>query len=78
MWNYRIIKISSDETDGDEYGVYEVFYNNTGAIFAHDEKPTIIGSSVKEIKKTLKDIEKDINKYDVIDGDSLEFANIDQ
>ncbi len=77
MWNYRIIRITSDDPFDDcEYGIYEVYYNDSGEIFAHDTKPIIVGDSVEDVKAALKDIEEDINKYSVIDGDSLQFADI--
>jgi hypothetical protein len=77
MWNYRIIKNSVKNSPDFEYGVYEVFYNNSGGIFAHDESPTIVGDSIEDINSTLKNIQEDINKYDVINGDSLVFEDID-
>lgn len=77
MWNYRIIKKSVKNSWDCEYGVYEVYYNEDGGIFAHDETPTIVGDSPKDLMLTLRDILEDINKYDVIDGDNLVFEDID-
>ena len=66
MWNYRIIKKSVEDPLDCEYGIYEVFYNDSGEVFAHDEEPMIIGNSVEDIKEALKMLQEDINKYDVI------------
>ena len=56
MWNYRIIK------DKDAYGLYEVMYNDDGEIFAHSEKPEIVGESPEDILETLKLMLRDVKK----------------
>ena len=56
MWNYRVIKKK------DSYGLYEVFYNDSGDICAHSENPDITGESIKDIKKTLKLMTNDVEK----------------
>ena len=57
MWNYRIIK------DGENFGLYEVFYNDEGQIFAHDENPDIIGEGVNDIIRSLALMTKDAKKH---------------
>lgn len=81
MWNYRIIKFATKhnhEGDEDYYGMYETFYNDAGEIFAHDDIPTIVGDSVEDIKKTLEMMMEDANKYEPLDGDKIEFKEIDE
>jgi hypothetical protein len=70
MWNFRIIK------KDDAYGLYEVFYNDDGKIFAHDENPTIIGESVDDLKKYLKMMSSDVDKCKnaVLEYDDIDFA----
>ena len=62
MWNYRIIKKKGDNPAEDSYGLYEVFYNDAGDVSAHAQNPDITGASVKEIKKTLKLMSRDVKK----------------
>mgnify|MGYP000312376618 CR=1 FL=1 len=56
MWNYRVIR------KGDEYGLYEVFYNDDGEISAHSEKPDIVGESVEDLMSGLSLMQKDIQR----------------
>jgi hypothetical protein len=73
MWNYRIIK------DENNYGLYEVMYNDDGEIFAHSEKPEIVGENPKDLLDTLELMIHDVNKH-IIDGkeileiDKIKFA----
>ena len=73
MWNYRIIK------DKDNYGLYEVMYNDDGEIFAHSEEPEIVGEGPKDLLDTLELMISDVNKH-IIDGkeileiDKIKFA----
>lgn len=73
MWNYRIIK------DKDNYGLYEVMYNDDGEIFAHSEEPEIVGEDPKDLLDTLELMISDVNKH-IIDGkeileiDKIKFA----
>ena len=48
MWNYRIIKKSEDN-----YGLYEVFYNDDKEIFAHSENPEVWAESPSELIEQL-------------------------
>ena len=57
MWNYRIIKNKKT------YGLYEVMYNDDGEIFAHSEKPEIVGESPEDILETLKLMLRDVKKH---------------
>jgi len=62
MWNYRIIEKKGDNPTEDSYGLYEVFYNDAGDISAHAHSPDITGTSVKDIKKRLKMMSRDVKK----------------
>ena len=46
MWNYRVIR------KGEEYGLYEVFYNDEGEISAHAESP-ILSVSMEDLLAQL-------------------------
>ena len=79
MWNYRIIK------DGDDYGLYEVFYNEKGEIALHSENPDVIGESVDEIIKSLELMLGDAKKHQgsnkmdnilVLEKDEIEFKDL--
>ena len=73
MWNDRIIK------DENNYGLYEVMYNDDGEIFAHSEEPEIVGEDPKDLLDTLELMIHDVNKH-IIDGkeileiDKIKFA----
>ena len=70
MWNYRIIK------NGDDYGLYEVFYNEDGKISAHTLDAEVVCSSPEEIVKTLKLMIDDAKKFsnNVLEMGEIEFA----
>lgn len=79
MWNYRIIK------DGDDYGLYEVFYNEEGEIALHSENPDVVGESVDEIIKSLELMLGDAKKHQgsdkmdnilVLEKDKIEFKDL--
>ena len=79
MWNYRIIK------DGETYGLYEVFYNETGEIALHSENPDIVGDSVDDIIKSLELMLGDAKKHQgsdkmdnilVLEKDEIEFKDL--
>jgi len=79
MWNYRIIK------DGDDYGLYEVFYNEKGEIALHSENPDVVGESVDEIIKSLELMLGDAKKHQgsdkmdnilVLEKDKIEFKDL--
>ena len=57
MWNYRIIK------DKDNYGLYEVMYNDDGEICAHSEEPEIVGESPEDLLETLQLMLSDVKKH---------------
>lgn len=57
MWNYRIIK------DENNYGLYEVMYNDDGEIFAHSEEPEIVGESPEDLLESLQLMLKDVKKH---------------
>ena len=62
MWNYRIIK---REVDGqpDQYGLFEVFYNDDGEITAHADEAEVVGESSEDIIEYLNTMLEDANKY---------------
>ena len=72
MWNYRIIK------DKDNYGLYEVMYNDDGEIFAHSENAEVIGDSPEDLLDTLRLMLDDANKsyYNILEADKIKFAPI--
>ena len=79
MWNYRIIK------DGDDYGLYEVFYNEEGEITLHSENPDVVGESVDDIIKSLELMLGDAKKHQgsdkmdnilVLEKDQIEFKDL--
>ena len=79
MWNYRIIK------DGDDYGLYEVFYNEEGEIALHSENPDVVGESVDDIIKPLELMLGDAKKHQgsdkmdnilVLEKDKIEFKDL--
>lgn len=72
MWNYRIIK------DKDNYGLYEVMYNDDGEIFAHSENAEVIGDSPEDLLHTLRLMLDDANKsyYNILEADKIKFAPI--
>ena len=78
MWNYRVI----NESDKKSLGLYEVYYNENGDIFAHGEKPVIAGESLDDLLSTLKMLVTDLEQH--MDNDKLilelgdiEFTDID-
>lgn len=71
MWNYRIIKKE------DEYGLYEVFYNDDGKISGHAEKPEVIAESPEDLLTTLRLMLDDAQKSyykEVLEYGEIEFA----
>ena len=79
MWNYRIIK------DGDDYGLYEVFYNEEGEIALHSENPDVVGESVDDIIKSLELMLGDAKKHQgsdkmdnilVLEKNEIEFKDL--
>jgi hypothetical protein len=72
MWNYRVIK------KGEEFGLYEVFYNDEGEISAHAESPDLVGESMEDLLASLslmkKDILRTMNERDrILEFDKIEF-----
>ena len=82
MWNYRIIKYATKQasrgSSEDCYGMYETYYNDAGEICAHDDIPTIVGDSVEDIRKTLSMMTADAIRFEVIDGDKIEFKEFNE
>lgn len=70
MWNYRIIKKEN------EYGLYEVFYNDDNEISAHAENPEVIGESAEDLLTTLRLMLDDAQKsyYKILEHGKIEFA----
>ena len=75
-WNFRVINTLKDDIEF--FGLYEAFYNDAGEIWAHDEEPTIVGDSVEDIKKTLRMMMRDIDRFEVLDGYKIEFKEFDK
>ena len=77
MWNYRIIK---REVDGqpDQYGLFEVFYNDNGEITAHTEEPEVFGESVEDLLQTLRLMIDDAQKsyFNILKHDEIKFASM--
>lgn len=71
MWNYRII-----QTKSEEYGLYEVIYNDDGDISAHTENPEVIGESPEDLLLSLRlmldDAQKSYNN--ILKSDEIKFA----
>ena len=72
MWNYRIIKKSEDN-----YGLYEVFYNDDKEIFGHSENPEVWAESPNELIEQLSMMLSDAIKCkgDELELDKIEFAD---
>ena len=79
MWNYRIIK---REVDGqpDQYGLFEVFYNDDGEILAHSEEPEVFGESAEDLLQTLRLMMDDAQKsyYNILKHDEIKFAPLSE
>jgi len=75
MWNYRIIK-RKIEGQPDQYGLFEVIYNDDKEISAHTEEAEIIGESPEEIVQTLRLMLDDANKsyYNILNYEEIKFA----
>jgi len=71
MWNYRIIKTSSDN-----YGLFEVIYNDDGEISAHTENAEVLGESPKDLMDTLRLMLGDAEKsyYNILNENEIKFA----
>lgn len=71
MWNYRII-----QTKPEEYGLYEVIYNEDGDISAYTEKPEVIAESPEDLLLSLRlmldDAQKSYNN--ILKSDEIKFA----
>jgi hypothetical protein len=75
MWNYRIIK-REVEGQPDQYGLFEVFYNDEGEISAHSEEPELVDASPEELLTTLRLMLDDAQKsyYKILKYGEIEFA----
>ena len=71
MWNYRIVRRKC--SDGDKYGIHEVYYNEDGSIWAISEQPCMpFGETKKELLNDLSMMTASIIKP-VLDYD-MKFA----
>ena len=61
-WNYRIVKIYSEEFKKYEYMLTEVFYHSNGSLMAYSADNNIYGESPEEIIKYLEMMLKDAKK----------------
>jgi hypothetical protein len=71
MWNYRVIR------KGEEYGLYEVFYNEEGKISAHAENPDLVGESVEDLLAQVSMMKKDILRTMKEPDRVLEFGKVE-
>ena len=75
MWNYRIIK---REVEGqiDQYGLFEVFYNDDGEISGHSEEPELVDESPEDLLTTLRLMLDDAQKsyYKILKYGEIEFS----
>lgn len=79
MWNYRIIK---REVDGqpDQYGLFEVFYNDNGEITAHADEAEVIGDNPEEILESIMLMQKDAQKSlsNILEMNKIKFAPLSE
>lgn len=61
-WNYRIVKIYSEEFKKYEYMLTEVFYHSNGSVMAYSADNNIYGESPQEIVEYLEMMLKDAKK----------------
>lgn len=75
MWNYRIIK-REVEGQTDQYGLFEVFYNDEGKISAHAEEPELVEESPENLLATLRLMLDDAQKsyYEILKYNEIDFA----
>jgi len=67
-WNHRVLKKAFEDTDEVQYGVYEVFYNDAGEIYAHTNTPIELACETMEglreyIEWCLKSLDDPILEY---------------
>lgn len=70
MWNYRIIKTDQN------FGLYEVIYNEEGKISAHTAEPEIVADDVDELIEYLELMLQDAkkSKNNILEEDKINFA----
>lgn len=75
MWNYRIIKHKSENGE-DQYGLFEVMYNDDGEIFAHTEEAEVVGETSEDLLQTLRLMLDDAQKsyYNILEYGKIKFA----
>ncbi len=79
-WHYQLCMkryppVASDGEDYEEYAIKEAYCDEEGMVFSLTEKPIEIrGDSTEDILWVLKQIQRDIGKYDILDEDTYEFA----
>ncbi len=78
-WNHRVIRreYKSETYEETLYGIYEVFYNSDGSIFAYTENPANPEAETpKDLKEILewmlKSLDKPVLDYGKITKDELE------
>jgi len=69
MWNHRIIKHSAEGEKPEWYGIYEVFYNEDGAIALTTEDPEVSGESIDDLKLGLKLINSAFKEDVLVEGE---------
>jgi hypothetical protein len=77
-WNHRIIKRKFDGVSKEEqYGIYEVFYNNDGSINAYTVDPVSVASdSLEGLKEILEWMMNSLNTP-VLIYDEIECIDLD-
>ncbi len=75
MWNYRIIKRELKD-QADQYGLFEVMYNDEGEIFGHSETPELVGESPKDLLDALELMIHDVNEHIINGKEVLELGKI--
>lgn len=52
-WNHRLIKRIDDGYE--QYGIYEVYYNDDGSIYAYTEEPIeVCGDTQEDVEEILQ------------------------
>ncbi len=73
--NYRIIKRELKD-QADQYGLFEVMYNDEGEIFGHSETPELVGESPKDLLDALELMIHDVNEHIINGKEVLELGKI--
>lgn len=73
-WNHRVIKSTfpSDET---AFGIYEVYYNSDGTIYAHTMEPCrVVCENIDDLKEYLQWMMNCIDKP-ILEKDKIVFVD---